>query len=69
MANRIAERRRNAGLTQHDLAHLLKVPQARISEWERGVRTPNVYTAIRLAKALSCKVEEIFLIEESPGQA
>lgn len=34
--------RRKAGLTQGDCAHLLDVPQSRVSDFERGVSLPSL---------------------------
>jgi transcriptional regulator with XRE-family HTH domain len=42
-----------------DLAERCGFPQARISERERGGRTPNLVTIIRLALALECKVSAL----------
>lgn len=50
------ELRQKRGLTQVQLADRCGFPQARISELERGGRTPNLVTIIRLALALDCKV-------------
>jgi transcriptional regulator with XRE-family HTH domain len=34
---------------------MLGVPQARVSEIERGTRVPNLETILRVAAALECK--------------
>lgn len=52
----LRELRQKRGLTQVALAERCGFPQARISELERGGRTPNLVTIIRLALALECKV-------------
>jgi transcriptional regulator with XRE-family HTH domain len=55
----LRELRQKRGLTQVDLAERCGFPQARISELERGGRTPNLVTIIRLALALECKVSAL----------
>jgi transcriptional regulator with XRE-family HTH domain len=50
--DRIRELRQKRGLTQVDLAERCGFPQARISELERGLRSPNLVTMLRLALAL-----------------
>lgn len=68
MRNRLAEMRRQRGLSQWDLARLLDVPQPRVSEWERGIRTPLLETAFRIAHLLHCRIEDIFCYDGN-GQA
>lgn len=55
----LRELRQKRGLTQVDLAERCGFPQARISELERGGRTPNLVTIIRLALALECRVSSL----------
>ena len=55
----LRELRQKRGLTQVDLAERCGFPQARISELERGGRTPNLVTIIRLALALECRVSAL----------
>lgn len=57
--DRMRELRQKRGLTQVQLADRCGFPQARISELERGGRTPNLVTIIRLALALDCKVSAL----------
>jgi transcriptional regulator with XRE-family HTH domain len=56
---RLRELRQKRKWTQRELAQSADVPQARISEWESGVRTPNLVTIVRLAIALNCKITEL----------
>jgi transcriptional regulator with XRE-family HTH domain len=57
--DRLRELRQKRGLTQVDLAERCGFPQARISELERGSRSPNLVTMLRLALALECRVSEL----------
>jgi len=44
------------------LARKVGIFQSEISEIETGQRMPNVYLAMKIAKALKRKVDEIFLL-------
>jgi transcriptional regulator with XRE-family HTH domain len=57
--DRIREVRYQRGLSEVELAGRWGFPQARISELERGGRTPNLVTILRLALALDCKVSAL----------
>ena len=47
------------GLTQEQLAKSAGVTQAQISYYERGLNVPNVDVALKLARALGVKVEDL----------
>lgn len=51
---RIKEARRDAGLTQSQLAEKLKIPYQSIGQWERNVRKPKKDTLMKIASALEC---------------
>ena len=46
-------------LTQQQVADRLGVTKMSVSQWETGVRTPNLITAQRLCKVLHCELEDI----------
>ena len=48
----LKRRRREAGLTQRELAALADVPQPNIAAYENGRRVPSTATAARLERAL-----------------
>ena len=60
MANRLREFRKNQGMTQVQLAELVGCKQGLVSLYERGVNTPSLHNALRLARALDTTVEELF---------
>lgn len=63
MKNRLKELRWEKNWTQTQLARLSGVPQPDIYKIENGIHAnPGVYTALRLAKALSVSVEDIFIL-------
>lgn len=48
------------GLSQQKLAELAGVKQSVISDIERGhIKSPRLETAIALAKALNCKLDDL----------
>jgi len=54
IADRVAERRRELGLSQADLAHMVSTTQSAIARLERGGRPPRIDTLLRIAEALDC---------------
>lgn len=62
MDNSVKERRNELNMTVRELAESSGVPLSTISEVETGKREPGVSTAILLARALQCKVEDLFSV-------
>ena len=60
MENRIAEYRKKKGWSQERLARVLCVARQQVSDWERGLCIPSATTAIEIARALNCTVEDLF---------
>jgi len=60
--NKIREFRKQLRMKQMALARKVGIFQSEISEIETGQRMPNVYLAMKIAKALKRKVDEIFLL-------
>lgn len=60
--NPIARMRLAKGLTQNQLAEAVGCLRGDISRWERGERRPNTGSALKLARALGCKIEDLFEI-------
>ena len=60
--NKIREIRKQLKMKQMALADKVGIFQSEISEIETGQRMPNVYLAMKIAKALRKKVDEIFLL-------
>ncbi len=57
--HRIRELRLNASLSQQALAAKMQVNQTAVSQWERGVTSPNRQTAIRLAELFSVSLDDL----------
>lgn len=64
--NRVREERLRKGLSQEELSRLSRVPRTTISAIESGKVIPSVEHAIKISRALGCKVEELFGEEETP---
>ena len=47
------------GMTQQQLAEAVGCLRGDISRWERSSRRPNTGPAIKLARALDCKIEDL----------
>ena len=54
IAERVAERRVERGLSQRELAELVGTTQSAIARLERGGRPPRIDTLLRIADALDC---------------
>lgn len=67
MSNKISEYRKKLNLTQPQLAEKANLTNyTLVQRYERERRTPNVYIALRIAKALNATVEEVFPLEDEP---
>jgi DNA-binding XRE family transcriptional regulator len=58
--NKLKEKRESKRLKQRELAESAHVCQTTVSELERGVRTPWLKVAEKIAKVLGSTVEEVF---------
>lgn len=56
IADRVAERRKELGLSQADLADLVATTQSAIARLESGGRPPRIDTLLRIADALDCEL-------------
>jgi len=56
IADRVAERRAELGLSQQDLARLVGTTQSAIARLERGGRPPRIDTLLKIAEALDCEL-------------
>lgn len=55
----IKKMRKKAGVTQTELANIVKVHQSMIGLIETGRKTPSLMLAIDIAKALECTMNDI----------
>lgn len=62
VSNEIQKARRDAGLTQEELADKIGVTRQTIIAMEKGNYTPSVLLALKLAKLFKTSVEKLFTI-------
>ena len=62
MKNRLQEVRWAKDWSQNQLARISGIPQSVISNIENNYCLPNIATALKLARALSMTVEELFTL-------
>ena len=60
LLNNLQEIRKSAGLTQQDLSESANVSRKSINAIEIGVYVPSTVLALKIAKTLGCKVEDLF---------
>ena len=65
MINTVKEERMKKQLTQSELADLVNVSRQTIFSIEINKYTPSVLLAMKLAKVLGRKVEQLFIVEEA----
>ena len=64
LANRLQEKRGALGLTPAELAEAVGVTRKTVNTVENGVFVPSALLALKLARALSLPVEELFWLED-----
>lgn len=69
LAKRMHDLREDHDETQKQLAAVLHLPPARISEWERGVYTPSIDTLIILADHWNVSIDYLVGITNNPKRA
>lgn len=57
--SKITIKRKQAGLTQKQLAKLLEVPQSTVGRWENGTYKPSAKNLQKIMKVLDCKIEDL----------
>ena len=62
--NRLKEYRAKINVNQTEMGKLVGVSRQSISQIERGDYSPSVTLALKIAKVLDAKVEDIFSYEE-----
>ena len=60
LLNNLEEFRKSAGLTQQDLSVAAEVSRKSINAIENGVYIPSTVLALKIAKTIKCKVEDLF---------
>tara|TARA_Y100000996_G_C22058554_1_gene452221 strand:- start:245 stop:460 length:216 start_codon:yes stop_codon:yes gene_type:complete len=60
LLNRLQELRKQAELTQEELSNSAEVSRKSINAIENGVYVPSTVLALKIARTLKCKVEDLF---------
>ena len=66
IADQVANRRRERGLSQAELAKLVGTTQSAIARLESGGRPPRIDTLLRIANALDSDLH-VELLDREPG--
>src|SRR5215475_14821066 len=68
LGNRLRQRRQAAGLSQQALATRCGLTRQAVNAIEAGHYVPNTLVALRLARALGSRIEELFHLPEEHTQ-
>jgi transcriptional regulator with XRE-family HTH domain len=63
-SNRLRIARETAGKTQAELAKFLETQNTTISNWEKGIREPNIATIQKIAEFLKCDIDYFFCTDK-----
>lgn len=66
-AKRVREIREGRGLSQRQLAEMLKTDVMQVSRYERGIGLPSLETCVELARLLHVSMDELLFGEEAKG--
>lgn len=67
IADKIARRRKELGLTQKELSEKLNVSDKTLSRWETGKQIPDALTLAEIAKELDLPISEMYGITQADG--
>jgi|TARA_B100000902_G_C26776809_1_gene653106 putative transcriptional regulator len=62
LLNNLEQFRRYSKLTQQELSIKAEVSRKSINAIENGVYVPSTVLALKIAKTLNCKVEDLFML-------
>ena len=65
LLNNLEDIRKSAGLTQQELSIKAEVSRKSINAIENGVYVPSTVLALKIARTLNCKVEELFQLPKN----
>ena len=65
LLNNLEELRKSAHLTQQELSESAEVSRKSINAIENGIYVPSTVLALKIAKTLNCKVEDLFKLPKS----
>ena len=60
LLNNLAELRKSASMTQRELSERAEVSRKSINAIENGIYVPSTVLALKIARTLNCRVEDLF---------
>lgn len=66
LSERLRQLRKNAGLSQEQLAEKLDISRQAVSKWEAGSSSPDIHNIVQLGKLYNISTDSI-LLEEAPA--
>ena len=60
----LTQRRKEAGITQANLAEAVQVTRKSINAIENGIYVPSTVLALKIATVLNCDVEDLFKLHD-----
>ena len=60
LLNNLAELRKSSKLTQQELSERAEVSRKSINAIENGIYVPSTVLALKIARTLNCRVEDLF---------
>lgn len=64
ICNRIAELRKNKGITLEQLAYQCDISKGGLSEIERAMKEPRAYTILKICAGLGITIKDFFDFDE-----
>jgi putative transcriptional regulator len=68
LKNQLARLRKEKGLTQQELAEILKISRQSVIAIETGKFNPSVILAIKISRFFELPVDEIFIYQEDENE-
>ena len=65
LLNNLEELRKSVGLTQQELSESAEVSRKSINAIENGVYVPSTVLSLKIARTLSCSVEDLFQLPQT----
>ena len=60
----LTQRRKEAGITQANLAEAVQVSRKSINAIENGIYVPSTVLALKIATVLNCQIEDLFKLHD-----
>jgi len=64
LAVHLSHKRKEAGITQANLAEAVQVSRKSINAIENGIYIPSTVLALKIAMVLNCNVEDLFRLHD-----